>query len=355
MFKNVTIRQITISIVIAIVLLNTLCLFLLFRFDVLNFISKDSTSIYPIMVCTIISSIILFLLISYILENFVSRKINLIYSIISGKRDTDKSKEISKSAMGTSIDNVNIHVQEWAENTSKEISSLKSLEEYRKKYVGVISHELKTPIFTIQGYIHTLLEGGIYDENINMEYLKRAAKNVNRLETIVEDLELINTLESGQNQLFKTNFEIFKLIKDVKIDLESMAVEKNIQIVLGEGKDLATKVNADIDSIRQVLVNLISNSIKYGKQDGQTTINQHFLNDTVLIEVSDDGIGIDEKHIKHLFDRFYRVDPSRSRMIGGSGLGLSIVKHIIEVHDQTINVSSKLEEGSSFSFTLEKS
>lgn len=355
MFKNATIRQITILIVLAIVLLNALCLLILFKLDVLNFNSSDAMPFVIIVIFVVVSCALFFLLISYILENFVFRKIKLIYSIISGKRESDKSIEIPKSAMETSIDNVNIHVQEWAENTSKEISSLKSLEEYRKKYVGVISHELKTPIFTIQGYIHTLLEGGLYDEKINLEYLKRAAKNVNRLETIVEDLELINTLESGQNKIFKTDFEIFKLIKDVKIDLESMAAKKNIEIVLGEGKDLSTKVNADIDSIRQVLVNLISNSIKYGKQDGSTVINQHFLDDTILIEIVDDGIGIAEKHIKHLFDRFYRVDPSRSRKIGGSGLGLSIVKHIIEVHDQTINVNSKVGKGSSFSFTLDKS
>lgn len=355
MFKNATIRQITILIVIAIALLNALLLFILFSLDIVNFSSADSTPLYIILACAVFSSVVFFLLISYILENFVFRKIKLIYSIISGKRDSEKMVEMPKSAMDTSIDNVNRHVQEWVESTSKEISSLKSLEEYRKNYVGVISHELKTPIFTIQGYIHTLLEGGLYDEKINLEYLQRAAKNINRLETIVEDLELINTLESGQNQIFKSNFEIFKLIKDVKVDLESMAKEKEIEIVLGEGKELNTKVNADINAIRQVLVNLISNSIKYGKQNGKTIINQHILDNTVLIEIEDDGIGIDNKHIKHLFDRFYRVDPSRSRMIGGSGLGLSIVKHIIEVHDQTINVSSKLGEGSTFSFTLEKS
>ena len=353
MFKNATIRQITIGIVLAIVVLNAILLLLLFKNEVFNFKTSGSKPAYLILGFTIISSILFFLLISYILENFVFRKIKLIYSIISGGRTPEKGK-MPKNAMETSIDNVNLHVQEWADNTSKEISSLKSLEEYRKKYVGVISHELKTPIFTIQGYIHTLLEGGLYDDRINKDYLARAASNIDRLETIVEDLEMINSLESEQNQIEKSEFEIFKLIKDVTIDLESLAAEKNIKLILGEGKDLTTKVHADINAIRQVLVNLIANSIKYGKENGQTTINQHILNDTILIEVIDNGIGVDEKHIKHLFDRFYRVDPSRSRLLGGSGLGLAIVKHIIEAHQQTVNVNSTLGEGSSFSFTLEK-
>lgn len=354
MFKNATIRQITIWIVFAIVILNALLLLILFKNEVFNFNNSGSKPIYLILGFTIISSIVFFLLISYILENFVFRKIKLIYSIISGNRAPKEIQKMPKTAMDTSIDNVNRHVQEWADNTSKEISSLKSLEEYRKKYVGVISHELKTPIFTIQGYIHTLLEGGLYDDKINKEYLSRAASNIDRLETIVEDLEMINTLESGQNQIDKIDFEIFKLVKDVSIDLESLAAEKNIELILGEGKDLSTVVHADINSIRQVLVNLVSNSIKYGKENGKTTINQHILNDRVLIEIIDDGIGIDNKHIKHLFDRFYRVDPSRSRLLGGSGLGLAIVKHIMEAHKQSINVNSKLGEGSTFSFTLQK-
>lgn len=347
MFKNATIRQITISIVIAIVFLNAALLFVLFHLDIFSFSSDSSKPIYIIIGFALLSSLIFFFLISYIFENFVFRKIKLIYSIISGKK-------MLKSAKDTSIDNVNLHVKEWADTTSKEISSLKSLEEYRKQYVGVISHELKTPIFSIQGYIHTLLEGGLYDNKINMDYLKRAANNVNRLETIVEDLELINTLESGQSPIYKSNFDISKLIQTVVGDLESMAAEKNIELVIGEGKNSDIKVNADMNSIQQVLVNLISNSIKYGSNDGKTTINQHMLDDSILIEVTDDGIGIDDKHMKHLFDRFYRVDPSRSRVLGGSGLGLSIVKHILEAHDQTINVSSKLDNGSTFSFSLDK-
>lgn len=350
MFKNITVRQVTLFITIGMLFLNgMLVLFFYFYLskEGLEAFSGKALVLYGI--CFIFFS---FFLVRWILNLFIFEKLKLIYRII-GRVKKDVPSGNSKMLSGaTIIEDVNKDVAEWAEDTSNQISSLKSLEEYRKQYVGVISHELKTPIFTIQGYIHTLLEGGIYDENINIKYLQRAAKNIDRLETIVEDLELINTLESGRSELVISSFEIGQLIKDVIQDLNSFANEKEVTMNFNDGATLNTKVTADVDSIRQVLINLITNSIKYGKERGLTEINVFTLNDTVLIEVSDDGIGIEEKHLKHLFDRFYRVDPSRSRILGGSGLGLSIVKHIMEAHNQPINVRSKLGEGTTFSFTL---
>jgi len=253
-----------------------------------------------------------------------------------------------------SFDKIEDEVTEWANTTRDEIKSLKSLETYRKNYVGNISHELKTPIFAIQGFLHTLIEGGIYDENINLKYLKRAAANTDRLKTIVDDLDLISKLEQNADLLHFESFDILDLTKELISELQIHSDDRNITISIKEPINFNTQVNADKNSIRQVLTNLIINSIKYGKENGTTRIGFYDLEDSILLEISDDGIGIAEEHFKHLFDRFYRVDHSRSRMMGGSGLGLSIVKHIIEAHKQTINLRSTVNVGSTFGFTLEK-
>ena len=251
-----------------------------------------------------------------------------------------------------SLSDVNEKVMQWATSAKKEIADLKTLEQYRKNYVGNISHELKTPIFAIQAYLHTLLDGGIHDENINIKYLKRAAENTERLQNIVEDLEIISKLESGQVELEMKKFDIRELVTDILMDLTPMAKEKNIQLMLKEGASQSFQVIADRESIRQVLTNLIVNSIKYGRENGTTKISFYDMDKLLLVEVSDNGIGMEERHIKHVFDRFYRVDSSRSRKQGGSGLGLAIVKHIIEAHGQTINLRSTLNIGSTFGFTL---
>lgn len=350
MFKNLTAKQVTISLTIGIFILHSMLLYVLYiGYEFLV------QSISPILIISIYLFIFFFssyIMIKTFLNQFIFEKVKLIYKLIGSVKNELPSKK-RKSLGITSIDDVNLEVAAWAENTSNEISSLKSLEEYRKQYVGVISHELKTPIFTIQGYIHTLLEGGLYDEKINLKYLQRAAHNIDRLETIVKDLELINTLESGQNELILSNFDIVQLIQEVVEDLKAFAKEKEVTIKVEEGVLENIKVKADIDTIRQVIINLITNSIKYGKENGTTEINVYKLDENALIEITDDGIGIDEGHQKHLFDRFYRVDPSRSRGLGGSGLGLSIVKHIIEAHNQTITVRSKIGIGSTFGFTLQ--
>ncbi|MCB0578851.1 MAG: sensor histidine kinase, partial [Phaeodactylibacter sp.] len=219
---------------------------------------------------------------------------------------------------------------------------------------GDISHELKTPIFNIQGYLHTLLDGAIHDEEVNVKFIRKAAKNLERLHTIVEDLEAISRLESGELILEMQAFDIRKLTEEVFEDLEIKAAQRRIVLEFKEGAAQNFRVLADRESIRQVLTNLVSNSIKYGKDNGRTRIGFYDMDKNILIEVADNGLGIPKQHINHVFDRFYRVDKSRSRAQGGSGLGLSIVKHIIEAHKQTINVRSTPDLGSTFGFTLQK-
>ncbi len=352
MLENTTIRQTSWYLTLTIIglYLGVFCVYLLvFNHDFGNY--KLTFGLFCL---HFLSFFLVHMVIRYFLESFVARKLDFIYKLISDRKMNSKQKELKVNSNTTSIDEVQDEVSKWVENTKNEISSIKSLENYRKQYVGVISHELKTPIFTIQGYIHTLLEGGIYDENINLKYLERAAKNVDRLETIVNDLEQINKLEYGKIILQQTQFDISKLIKEVIQDLQGQADEKEIKLIFEENPELNKMVKGDIESVRKVLINLITNSIKYGRAKGETSISHHYLGDKILIEVSDDGIGIQKEHLKHLYDRFYRVDHSRSREQGGSGLGLSIVKHIVEAHDQTINVRSTYGEGSTFGFTLDK-
>ena len=292
--------------------------------------------------------------ISYTLKRFIYRKIKLIYKSIhkfkvdaqNKKTDIDMSEDI--------IGDVEKEVNEWADSQAKEIDDLRELEIYRRNFMGNISHELKTPIFNIQGYIHSLLDGGLEDPDINHKYLKKAANNVERLQTIVEDLDTISSLESGKYILDLQAFDIRKLATEVFEDLEIKAVKKGIQFGFKDGADNHFIVNGDRENIRQVLTNLVLNSVKYGQRGGHTTVSFYDMDKNVLIEIADNGIGISKEHIDRVFERFYRVDKSRSRAQGGSGLGLAIVKHIIEAHRQTIHVRSNEGKGSTFGFTLEK-
>jgi two-component system phosphate regulon sensor histidine kinase PhoR len=287
------------------------------------------------------------------LKRYIYRKIKLIYKIIrSHKLKDDSAEDIDlKKDIFLQVEN---EVSTWVSEKNKQLTDLKELEKYRRNYVGNISHELKTPIFNIQGYIHSLLDGAMYDEQLNLKFLKRAAVNVDRIQTIIEDLETISRLESGQLILDIRPFDLKILVDEVVEDLEQRRKEKNIKIHYKEGAVKNFRVNADRESIRQVLMNLILNSIKYGKQGGTTKIGFYDMENQILVEIADDGLGIDEPHLKHLFDRFYRVDKGRSRDVGGTGLGLSIVKHIIEAHQQTVNVRSTINLGSTFGFTLDK-
>lgn len=348
MYKNLTLRQITLYIS-AIVASGSLFILLTFYFT-----KSLQISLWVLSIVIIGQMILTFLIVKTLLEKYIFRKIKLIYKFIYKSKlgPTSSKKPIDFNT--TSLEDIKQEVINWSEQKEEEIKSLKMLEDYRKSYVGNISHELKTPIFSIQGYLHTLLEGGLYDESINSKYLARAAINADRLQFIVEDLEIISKFESGKLNLETKDFDIKVLITEVFSDLQVMASEKGISLIFKNNADQGFMVQADREAIRQVLNNLIVNSIKYGNENGITKASMYDMDQNILVEISDNGIGIEELHINHVFDRFYRIDTSRSRSQGGSGLGLSIVKHIIEAHNQTINVRSTKDVGSTFGFTLKK-
>ena len=237
----------------------------------------------------------------------------------------------------------------------EEINILKDQENYRREFLGNVSHELKTPLFTIQGYILTLIEGALKDKKVRGKYLRRSAKGVDRLISIVKDLDLITQFESGIKTVDKTDFNIYELIENV-YDLMEFESEKNNTKLLINNKNITQViVNADKERILQVLTNLIVNSIKYGKENGFTEVKvEEYDKDRIIVRIKDNGEGIEDEHLPRLFERFYRIDKNRSRKKGGSGLGLSIVKHIIEAHQEQIFVKSKIGQGTEFSFTLKK-
>ena len=245
-------------------------------------------------------------------------------------------------------------ITELSIERKEEAERLEELETYRKEFLGNVSHELKTPIFNIQGYIHTLLDGAIDDSAVNRDYLMRTEKSVDRMITIVEDLQTIAQLEKGELILDEEHFDLTELCKDVIHSQEMNAKANNVSLELSFDSAQKIMVIADRFRIRQVLVNLVVNSIRYGKQNGRTAIKISDAGEKVIVEVSDNGLGISKEHLPRIFERFYRVDKSRSRELGGSGLGLSIVKHIIEAHHQNIDVMSTEGVGSVFSFSLRK-
>ena len=297
--------------------------------------------------------------VSYLLL-FASLKI-LIYdkikSIYTTVHDLKASKDFSMENLDLGEDifkEINADVQQWAVSNKNEIEQLKKLEAYRREFVGNVSHELKTPIFNIQGYILTLLDGGLEDDNINVDYLTRASKSVERMISIVEDLDTISQMESGELSLYFEKFDIVALVNELFLGLEMKASGRNIRLKFSENYNRPIYVSADKHHIRQVVTNLIVNSIKYGKQDGISQVRFTDLYQHVVIEISDNGMGIAKHHLPRIFERFYRVDKGRSRDHGGTGLGLAIVKHIIEAHNQTIDVKSTEGEGTTFIFTLKK-
>jgi len=294
-----------------------------------------------------------FIALAYI-KKYIYRKVKLIYKTIHQHKVSPQEKNAPIDGASNVMEDVEREVNEWAQRQEDEIEKYKSWAEYRRKFVGDISHELKTPIFNIQGYLHSLLDGGLEDTSVNMSFLQKAIKNVERLHTIVEDLSAISRLESGELILEMQVFDIKALAEEVMEDLEFKAQNRNISLELKDGASQSFRVRADRESIRQVFTNLLHNSIKYGKPGGRTKVGFYDMDKYILVEVADNGIGIAAKHLPHVFDRFYRADKSRSRAQGGSGLGLSIVKHIVEAHKQTINVRSTQELGSTFGFTLEK-
>jgi len=303
----------------------------------------------------IVLILVQYLILTYSLERFIYSRIKLVYKTIhKQKLSRDIKKEQVTSIHGDIIKKVNEEVENWAHDRSEEIEELKKMEVYRREFLGNVSHELKTPLFNLQGFILTLMDGGINDPEINMDYLGKSQKNIERMITIVEDLEVISRLETGEATPLLANFSITSLVREVMEFLEPKAKERKIKLLFAADYHDTMLVRADKEKIRTVITNLIDNSIKYGIQGGRTKVSFYDMDENYLVEISDNGVGIEEQHIPRLFERFYRIDKHRSRAQGGSGLGLAIVKHIIEAHDQTINVRSAPGVGSTFAFTLKK-
>ncbi len=285
--------------------------------------------------------------------NFIYEKVKIIYKNIHDLKVAGRREE-NQQSRGTDLEGVTRDVSEWAEKQRDEIEDLMARETFRREFIGNVSHELKTPIFNIQGYLLTLLDGALDEPEINRKYLKRANKSVDRMINIVEDLETIANLEANRVRLTLEDFDIVELVRETFEILEDLAQENRISMRLKKEPEKPILVKADRQKIGQVLINLLSNAVKYGQENGMVEVRFYDMHQQILTEISDDGIGIPEEDVPRVFERFYRVDKSRSREAGGTGLGLSIVKHILEAHKQAINLRSSEDAGSTFSFTLKK-
>lgn len=299
----------------------------------------------------LLSFVICFVILQIRVEKFIYRRIKQIYDDVSLLESTS----FASGPITTDMKTLTSEIEKFAKDKKIEIDTLKIREEYRKEFLGNVSHELKTPLFTVQGYIHTLLDGALEDKKVRKKYLQRAAKGVERLIYIIKDLDLISKLEIGELHLEIERFDIIELIQNVFDLLEMKASKKRISLVFDMEYDSPIYVKGDKERIQQVLTNLLVNSIKYGHEDGTTEVSvENLIKNKVIVRVTDNGEGIEEQHLTRLFERFYRIDQSGSRREGGSGLGLAIVKHIIEAHNEKIYVESVVDVGSEFSFTLEK-
>ena len=318
-------------------------------------LNRLSVGYTPLIIIDILVFGFVFVLIRSVLDKFIFEKIKVIYKVIQSLKLTRDEKKAWRNTLGEDmINQVHQDVMEWAEAKKAEIEQLQKSALYRREFLANVSHEIKTPIANIQGYISTLLSGGLEDEEINREYLIKTEKNINRMIELVNDLDIISNLESGVVKLEKSKFDIHLLTSEIFEFLEDNANVSGINLIFGQDVNPPVWVFADKEKIRQVLVNLVENSIKYGSKGSRTKVSFYDMDENILVEVADNGIGIEEQHIHRLFERFYRVDKHRARAEGGTGLGLSIVKHIIEAHEQTINVRSAKGIGSTFSFTLKK-
>lgn len=296
-----------------------------------------------------------YLLISFVLERFIYRKIKLIYKFIYQTKATKREETYYKYILPKkSIDEVREDVERWAAENKQEVELLRANEQFRKEFLQNLSHELKTPVFAIQGYVDTLLHGALENPEVNKKFLEKTSTNVERLTNLMNDLDEISRLERGELNLFKQSFIIQDLVKETFESISIMAEPKNIRCSIKKGCESPLTVFADKEKIRQVLLNLTENSIKYGKVNGTITASIYKTDGKhILVEISDDGIGIPEKHLSRIFERFYRTDEGRSLDVTGSGLGLAICKHIIEAHGQTIHVRSRVDVGTSIGFTLD--
>lgn len=304
-----------------------------------------------------VTFIITYSLYHYTLQRFIYRKIKLIYKFIYQTKATPREEFFYKNILPQkSIEEVGKDVEQWAIGRRDEIEGLRANEQFRKEFLMNLAHELRTPIFTIQGYVETLLGGAVEDPTVNKKFLGSTSKSIDRLVELVNDLDQISKLESGRIPISREAFRIQDLIEDVYEEFALQAAEQDVITVFKKGTERALPVFADRAKVRQVLVNLIENALKYGRPGGTITAGCYTMDDKhIYIEISDNGPGIAEEHLPRIFERFYRADRNRSRHIGGTGLGLAIVKHIVEAHGQTVTVRSKQGVGSSFGFTLERS
>jgi two-component system phosphate regulon sensor histidine kinase PhoR len=310
---------------------------------------------YDVTITFVIGFITSYIVFYYLIEKYLYSKIKLIYKLIHNlKLGRDLRDALGESTSVDPIGDVEKEVKDWAREKKVEIEELRRQEKFRKEFLSNISHEFKTPLFAIQGYIEAVLDDEAEDRDMTLQFLKKAQRNVDRLSYLINDLNEISKLETGEIPINFTKFRINDLIKEVFEQLEIRAKQHQIKLVFKQKYDDPVLVRADRDKICQVLINLIDNSFKYGRQGGSTSVSLFELHDQILVEVTDDGAGINEKYLPRLFERFFRIDSSRSREVGGSGLGLAIVKHIIEAHQQTINVRSTEGVGSTFGFTLQK-
>lgn len=320
----------------------------------LLFANSTLEHFFPVMAGSIlIVFATVYLLVYILLNNFIYSKINPIYQTINNLKDSEKQlrKELDKRDM---VEDLNQEVENWATDKTREIDQLKEMEIYRKEFLGNVSHEMKTPLFNIQGYVLTLLDGGIDDPSINKLYLERAEKSVARLINIVGDLDTISRLDSGEVKVKFEIFDIVQLTAEVFESQEMRAKQQGISLKMKNKNFDPVIVHADRQRIQEAMVNLVVNSIKYSGKKGYTMVSFTDLEDKILVEVSDNGLGIPNEDLPRIFERFYRVDKSRSRNQGGTGLGLAIVKHVIEAHNENIRVKSKENKGTTFSFTLRK-
>ena len=284
---------------------------------------------------------------------YIQERVRIIYKTI--RRLKGSTSHINLDMRDDIVEQVNRDVMSWAESQIEEITTLRETDTFRQEFIGNLALELKTPIFNIQGFILSLLEGGMEDPEINRKFLLKAAKNVERMSGLLEDLDVITKMEAGNLDIELVPFDLLDIIRETMESLEAKAKRNNIQLRLKKGIDGSKiMVKGDAAKLVQVLTNLIVNSINYGTEGGHTEVRYYDADDSILVEVADSGIGIRESDLPRVFERFYRVDKSRSRHAGGSGLGLAIVKHILESHGQTISVRSTYGEGSTFSFTLQK-
>lgn len=311
---------------------------------------------YIVLLVAFSTFLITYAIYHYTLQRFIYRKIKLIYKFIYQNKATPREVFFQENILPRkSLEEVSKDVESWAVGRKQEIESLRNNEQFRKEFLLNLAHELRTPIFSIQGYVDTLLGGALADQEVNRKFLANTSKSVDRLVDLVNDLDEISSLESGRMPLSEENFPIQNLINDVYDEFDLLAKTKNISLVWKRDTERNNQVFADRKRIHQVLANLVENALKYGHSGGVVTSACYNLDEkSVYVEISDDGPGIANEHLPRIFERFYRADKSRSRTVGGTGLGLAIVKHIVEAHGQTVTVRSTLGVGSSFGFTLSK-